>query len=259
MRETSKIGGEAVVEADLGARLVPDAVGGRCAPSPSAVTGSAGARAPAPGRCRGSSGPAPPRRRGCASDGGPWRTASSRSGCSGMSSRPMAWNTTRSWWPQATTRPASAAAATHPSASASDGGHGLFDIDRLAGRQRRQRLLGVERGGRGHGDHVHGVQERLQVGEGPAAQRHGQRPAARSGWGSKTADSITPGRPRVLGARGSRRTRRRRSRRLAEISAMAALRIQSAPNTSWRPRRHQRAAGLNSCLNAARRPEEERP
>ena len=39
------------------------------------------------------------------------------------------------------------------------GGEGLFDIDRLAGRQRRQSArLGVRVRGRGDGDHVDGVE-----------------------------------------------------------------------------------------------------
>ena len=43
--------------------------------------------------------------------------ASSRSGVSGRPSRPMARNTARSWWPQASTSPASCAAVTSACAS----------------------------------------------------------------------------------------------------------------------------------------------
>ena len=47
------------------------------------------------------------------------RTASIRVGRSGAESRPMAANTARSWWPQASTRPRSAALPTRARAPAS--------------------------------------------------------------------------------------------------------------------------------------------
>ena len=103
----------------------------------------------------------------------------------------------------------------HPLGVGDARGDRLLDIDRLAGRQDRQRLFGVEARGRGHGHHVHRVQERVQVVEAAPAQRHGD-PRRRG----PDAVSSTPRAPRRAasrtGAHGSRRTRPRRSRRPAK-------------------------------------------
>ena len=50
----------------------------------------------------------------------------------------------------------------------------LFDVDRLARRERGHRALHVDAGRRGHGDHVAGLQELVHPMERPAAERHGQ-------------------------------------------------------------------------------------
>ena len=105
----------------------------------------------------------------------------------------MARNSTRSWWPQATTRPLAAAAARSRFGVGDGDRDGLLDIDRLAGGDRGQGLLGVEDGRRGDGHHVHRVQEGVQIAEGAPAQGHGhaRRPVR---VGVETPDRVTPGR-----------------------------------------------------------------
>ena len=163
--------------------------------------------------------------------GRPTRTASSSSGRSGMSNRPMAASPARSRKPQAATRPFASARSTMRAASSGDGRHRLFDIDRLAGRQRRQRRRGVVDRRRGDRDDVDRGDQLGFAGEHLAAvlgrqglgvdRRGGRRPRR----GSRPAGRRTC-------PRGSRRKRPRRSpRRAGPDPSGSFTRFRGPPST----------------------------
>jgi hypothetical protein len=131
------------------------------------------------------------------------------------------------------------------------GGDGLLDIDRLAGRQRHQRMLGVEGRGRGDGHHVDGVQELGHLVKRAPTQRHGH-------LGGAVRMRVQHRRqhharqPRVLAcviaaehARADHAAPQRLSHANSEMGS-AGYQVSALDAT--------RAAGLNRCLNGPQRP-----